>query len=111
MSGSARESRFSTPHMPRVSPSVLAHDAHEPVAVARITGHGTVLDVASRGIEVVHAAVADVTQERRLVQEPQHEVRVVLRERVELEPPGVEPVHWCSAQNGSTVRSTKDILR
>ena len=89
----------------------LAHHPHEAVAVPRIAGDGTVRDVATRGLEVVHAAVADVAQERRLVQQAEHEVRVALGERMQLEPLGVEPVHWCSAQNGRTVRSTKDILR
>ena len=68
----------------------LAHDAHEPVAVARIAGDRAVRDIPARGVEVAHAAIADVMKEGRLVQQAQHEFRVVLRERMQLEPAGVE---------------------
>ena len=89
----------------------LTHDAHQAIAVARVAGNRAVGDVPARGFEVMHAAVADVAPERGLVQQAQHEVRVVRGERMQLESLGVEPVHWCSAQKGSTVRSTKDMRR
>ena len=89
----------------------LAQDAQQPVPVARVAGDGPLGDVPARVLRRAHAAVADVAQERGLVQETHHEFRVVVGELPELEPLGGEWSHWCSAQNGSTVLSTKDIRR
>ena len=111
MSGSGSVSRLSTPHMPTSTPSVLADDAHQPVAVERVTGDRTVRDVAARVVERAHAAIADVAQEGGLVDQPQHESGVVRGELAQQQPPGLDRGHWCSAQNGSTVRSMKDIRR
>ena len=56
-------------------------------------------------------AIADVAQEGRLIDEPEDEFGVVLVELPEFEPFRRDHDHWCSAQNGNTLRSTKFILR
>jgi hypothetical protein len=89
----------------------LAFDAHEAVSVARVAGDGSVGNVLARVVEGPHAAVADVAQERGLVDEPEDEFAIVSGELAERQPRGLEHGHWCSAQNGSTVRSTKETFR
>ena len=79
--------------------------------MTRVSGDRAVGDVLARIGERAHASVADVLEEGRLIDQPQDELRVRVGEFDELEPRRLDRDHWCSAQNGSTRRSTKFILR
>ena len=111
MSGSGRRVPLQDSAHANGSSVGLAHDTQQSVAVARVAGNGAVRDVPARVLDRADAAVADVAQERRLIHEAQHEIGVVVHEFVQCEPLGLDRDHWCSAQNGSTVRSTKSSLR
>jgi hypothetical protein len=61
-------------------------DEIEPEPMTRVTGDRSFLDIPARVVQRAHAAIADVADEGRLVQQHQHERRVTFRQSTELEP-------------------------
>src|SRR5262249_44348123 len=83
-------------------------DEIETKAMARVARHRTVLDIPARVLQRAHAAVADVLDERRLVEERQDERRVRGREIAQTETRRVE-LHRTRMPKRAAVSPSKSI--
>jgi len=86
--------------------AVAQRHPQQAMAVARVAVDRTVEDVAHRAVEIAHAAVADVVEEGRFVEQLQDEAGIVGREFAQLQAFGLDRGHGTDRSVGGTVNDT-----